>query len=134
MIYRELFREKHSREDGWLSELISMKYDDEPFENLHSYLVSIHPGRTRAEHYHKNKEEWLGITSGKIMLFLEDIRSKEKEKVILDTRTEDYRLVYIPPLIAHSIKNISDEEASVVVFSRTLEDLDDTVPYKMEMD
>ncbi len=132
MIYKELSRVKHKREEGWLSELISMNYRDDPFNCLHSYLVLIKPGKIRAEHYHKRKEEWLAITSGKISLFLEDIKSKEKKKIILDSNSEDYKIIYIPPLVAHTIKNVGDKEASLVVFSKTSEDLEDTIPYKIE--
>ena len=133
MIYKELYREKHIRQDGWLSELASVNYRDKPFDCLHSYLVCINPQRTRAEHYHKKKGEWLGITSGKIMLFLEDTQSKEKDNIILDMDAKGYKLIYIPPLTAHLMENIGDKEASVVIFSKTPEDLDDTIPYKIEM-
>jgi len=133
MIYKELLRKKHVREDGWLSELISIKYEDDPFNCLHSYLVLINPGETRAEHYHKKKEEWLAITSGKIMVLLEDIHSNKREKIILDINSKDYKLIYLPPLVAHAIKNIGDKEASIVVFSTILEDPDDTIPYKFEV-
>jgi len=132
MIYRELSRVKHKREEGWLSELVSMNYKDEPFNCLYSYLVSIVPGKTRANHYHKKKEEWLAITSGKIALFLENIKSKERKKIILDSNSKDYKIIYIPPFIAHAIKNVGDKEASLVVFSRTSKDLDDTIPYKIK--
>ncbi len=132
MMYKELSRVKHKREDGWLSELISMNYRDDPFNCLHSYLVSINPRKTRAEHYHKRKEEWLAITSGKIILLLEDVNSKKKERIFLDSNSEDYKIIYIPPLVAHTIKNFGSTKASLVVFSKTPEDLEDTIPYKTE--
>ena len=37
MNYKELKREKYCREEGWLSELISMEHDDVPFDELHFY-------------------------------------------------------------------------------------------------
>ncbi|UUX91617.1 hypothetical protein [Methanoplanus endosymbiosus] len=74
-----LKRQKHAREDGWLSELVSEVYDDEPFTGIHSYLVSVSPGRSRANHYHRKKEEWIAITSGKIILSLEWIDEEKKE-------------------------------------------------------
>jgi len=132
MKHKELHREKHIRDDGWLSELVSMKYGDTPFDCLHSYLVSIKPGRTRAKHYHKEKEEWIAIVSGVVTLLLKDVYSGEQDKVILDTTTEEYKLIYLPPHTAHAIKNIGDGDASVVVFSTTPEDPDDTIPYEIE--
>jgi len=79
-----LKRQKHAREDGWLCELVSEIYDDEPFTGIHSYLVSVSPGRSRANHYHRKKEEWIAITSGKIILSLEWI-DKEREEVEEET-------------------------------------------------
>ena len=134
MMYKELFRTKHKRDDGWLSELVSVNYNDEPFNCLHSYLVSIIPGKTRANHYHKKKEEWLAITSGEIALFLEDVNSREKKKIILDTNSEDHNMIYIPPLVAHAIKNIGENVASIVVFSKTPEDPEDTIPHSLELE
>jgi dTDP-4-dehydrorhamnose 3,5-epimerase-like enzyme len=49
-------RQKHVRDDGWLAELISMKYTDDPFCGIHSYIVSICPGRSRANHFHRKKK------------------------------------------------------------------------------
>ncbi|EHQ36906.1 cupin domain-containing protein [Methanoplanus limicola] len=79
-----LRRQKHAREDGWLCELVSDIYDDEPFTGIHTYIVSVSPGRSRANHYHRKKEEWIAITSGKIILSLEWI-DKEREEVEEET-------------------------------------------------
>jgi dTDP-4-dehydrorhamnose 3,5-epimerase-like enzyme len=132
MLFKEIHRDKHEREDGWLSELISMKYDDQPFSCLHSYLVSIRRDMSRANHYHIEKEEWIAITSGKIDLLLEDIRTKERAKIHLDTQSKDYKLIYVPPLIAHSLVNVADGESSAVVFSKAPEKTSDTTPYTVE--
>lgn len=131
MLFKEIHREKLRREDGWLSELVSMKCDDQPFTCLHSYLVSINPGMSRTNHYHLEKEEWMAIASGKIDLLLEDIRTKEKASIQLDAKSDDYRLVYIPPLVAHTLVNTAEDESSAVVFSRAPEKAGDTTPYEV---
>ena len=77
---------------------------------------------TRANHYHKNKEEWIAPASGKIDLYLENIVSGEKEKLTLDTHVKEYEMIYIPPFVAHSLKNNWEQTASLVVFSRNPED------------
>jgi dTDP-4-dehydrorhamnose 3,5-epimerase-like enzyme len=131
MLFRKLSRTKHTREDGWLSELVSMNYDDEPFNCIHTYLVSINPGMVRANHYHKIKEEWIAPTSGKIELHLENIISGEKDKLIMDTHTKEYEIIYVPPFVAHALKNNLKKEASLIVFSRNPEDKEDTIPYEV---
>ncbi|ODS40623.1 hypothetical protein BEH94_00245 [Candidatus Altiarchaeales archaeon WOR_SM1_SCG] len=130
MMYKKLSRKKHIREDGWLSELVSMNYDDEPFNCVHSYLVSIEADKTRAKHYHNKKEEWLCICSGKIELILEDITTNKRKTLILNSNSENYDIIYIPPGVAHAVKNISGNKASAVIFSKPPEDTDDTFGYE----
>jgi oxalate decarboxylase/phosphoglucose isomerase-like protein (cupin superfamily) len=133
MIFEKLPRIKHIRDDGWLCELISTKYHDQPFSDIHSYIVSIVPHQTRAKHYHKRKEEWIAQAAGEIEITLENIHTKETGKIMLDTKTKDYSIIHIPPFIAHSIKNTGDYEASIIVFSKTPEDKTDTIPYEVKV-
>lgn len=129
MIARRLNRAKHIRDDGWLAEIIPLNARDHPFFGIHSYVVSIAPGRSRANHYHMKKEEWIALAAGKLLLTLEDTRTKGCETFVLDSLSEKYSVVRIPPLIAHSVKNTGTGEASVVVFSTSPEDPADTFPY-----
>ena len=131
MHVERLPREKHIRDDGWLCELVSMNYQDEPFTGLHSYIVSIEPGRTRANHYHKKKEEWIAPAAGTIELTTEDIRNHTKERYLLDVQTKEYSLIHIPPFIAHTLKNIGNSPASIIVFSQTPEDQSDTIRHEV---
>jgi dTDP-4-dehydrorhamnose 3,5-epimerase-like enzyme len=120
------------RDDGWLCELISMNYNDHPFLNLHTYLVSITPSCARANHFHKKKEEWIAPAAGNIKISLIDTQIGETEIIIPDPTTNDYSIIYIPPGIAHAIKNIGNSEASIVVFSKTPEDKMDTFPFEVD--
>jgi len=131
MLFKKLSRVKHTREDGWLSELVSMNYNDEPFNCIHSYVISITPGKVRANHYHKKKEEWIASASGKIELRIENIMTGEKDKLLLDTSAKEYEIIYIPPFVAHAVKNNSKREASLIVFSKNPEDKEDTIPYEV---
>lgn len=110
-----------------------MNYEDEPFNCVHSYVVSIEPMKTRANHYHKSNEEWLALAAGKIKLCLKDVVSGTYEEIVLDSRSETYELIYIPPLVAHALKNIANTEASVVVFSKNPENKEDTIPYEVAL-
>jgi oxalate decarboxylase/phosphoglucose isomerase-like protein (cupin superfamily) len=132
MISDLLKRTKHLRDDGWLAEIIPMNSPDHPFHGVHSYIVSIIPGRSRANHYYTKKEEWIALAAGNIVLGLEDTRTKEPETIVLDSRSDEYSVIHIPPFIAHSVKNPGPSEAGVIVFSRTPEDKVDTFPYVIE--
>jgi oxalate decarboxylase/phosphoglucose isomerase-like protein (cupin superfamily) len=131
MMFEELSRVKHCRDDGWLAELVSMNYKDQPFQCVHTYVVSVAPGKTRARHYHRNKEEWAAIASGKIDLLLEHVKTGEKARLLLDTAAPDYRIIYIPPYVAHAIRNPGTTDASLVMFSRMPEDKEDTIPFEV---
>jgi dTDP-4-dehydrorhamnose 3,5-epimerase-like enzyme len=132
MEYSSLNRKKHIREDGWLVELISMNYRDQPFRCVHGYLVSITPNHTRANHFHRKKEEWMGIVTGKIKLNLVDIVTKENNTLSLDSQSDNYELIYVPPGTAHAIKNIDTRVSSIIIFSRNPEDPEDTYPYEAD--
>ena len=129
-VHEELARTKHKRENGWLSELVSLKYSDNPFTCIHSYLVVLHPGRVRAQHYHKKKEEWFAITSGSVSLCLKHVESQQEEKIPLEIDSDEYKVIYVPPFVAHALKNIGESDASVAVFSKTPAEPDDTFPFQ----
>jgi dTDP-4-dehydrorhamnose 3,5-epimerase-like enzyme len=129
----ELPRQTHVRDDGLLVELISMNHSDVPFTCVHSYLVVIKPGCFRAMHYHKTKEEWVAHTSGNINIVLEEIRTNRRKEISMDVTMNNYALIYIPPMVAHVIKNIGSSNASIVVFSKSPEIKGDTIAYKMEI-
>jgi dTDP-4-dehydrorhamnose 3,5-epimerase-like enzyme len=131
-LYRELCRTKHTRDDGWLCELVSMRYDDEPFSCVHAYAVAVAPGRSRANHYHRQKEEWFAVVSGCVEVRLRHVLSGDSACVALDCADPACRILYIPPMVAHSIHNPRSTESALVVFSKTPEDRDDTVPFDLE--
>ena len=124
-----LNRKKYYSPSGFLAELVSSKYKDEPFK-IHSYLVKINQGYKRAEHYHKKKEEWVTPVAGKTLLKLENVKTKKKKEYLLDFEDKIQRIIYIPPYWAHSIKAV-DGNSGIVVFSLTTENEKDTIPYKL---
>lgn len=131
-LYRELCRTKHTRDDGWLCELVSMSYDDDPFTDVHAYVVSVAPGRSRANHYHRNKEEWFAVVSGRIEVHLSHVQNGDSASVVLDAEDPVCRILHIPPFVAHSIRNPCSTSSTIVVFSKIPEDREDTVPFDVE--
>lgn len=113
--------------------MVSIEHDDVPFEDVHSYIVSFNPGTKRAMHYHKNKKEWLTIASGEVKVYLEDVESGEEETKILSENDKLQEIIYLPPKVAHVIKNIGEKEACVIVFSKSPEMPEDTLKYEMDV-
>lgn len=124
-----LNRKKHYSPSGFLAELVSSKYKDTPFK-IHSYIVKINSNCVRAEHYHKNKEEWITPVFGKTLLKMMNIKNKKKREYLLDFKEKIQKIIYIPPCWAHSIKAVDDDSA-IVVFSLNPEDKEDTFHYKL---
>jgi oxalate decarboxylase/phosphoglucose isomerase-like protein (cupin superfamily) len=131
-LYRELYRTKHSRDDGWLCELVSMRYDDDPFRCVHAYTVTVNPGKSRANHYHREKEEWFAVVSGRIEVRLRHIVGGDSASVLLDTEDPACRILYIPPFVAHSIRNPHAVPSTLVVFSKSPENREDTIPFDVD--
>ena len=111
-----------------LVELISMNHTDVPFDCFHSYLVVIRSDCFRAMHYHKTKEERLAHTRRNIKIVLEDLRTNRRKEISLDETMDTYSLIYIPPMVAHAIKNVGSSNASIVVFSKSPEIKGDAIP------
>lgn len=122
-----LKRKKYFSPSGFLAELVSSKYKDEPFK-IHSYFVKIASGHVRAKHYHKKKKEWMTPVWGKTLLKMKNVKSKKKKEYLLDAQAKTQKIVYVPPYWAHSVKAIDDDSA-LVVFSLNPEDKSDTIPY-----
>ncbi|MCK5040601.1 MAG: WxcM-like domain-containing protein [Candidatus Aenigmarchaeota archaeon] len=129
----ELKRQKYFSESGFLAELISSKYNDLPFENIHSYMVKIKKGFARANHYHLKKKEWITAVWAETELKLKNTETGETKEYLLDfEEKEQHSIVYIPPKWAHSVKAINNDSV-VLVFSVTPEDKEDTYKYNVQL-
>lgn len=77
--------------------------------NMEHFLVSFSRlGAIRGNHYHKRKREWFSILQGKVKLYLEDVRTKEKKTYIISAKKLEF--VEMEPFIAHAVENIGKEE------------------------
>lgn len=111
-------------ERGWVVRPICNEFndfvvrdDDEGLgdvRNLH--IVSMVPGSTRGDHFHKHQREFLLIMGGKVELQWQNPGEEEKKKEIMDAH--EPILLRVPPNTIHSIKNISNEVLYVVCYSR----------------
>ncbi|MFA4901665.1 MAG: cupin domain-containing protein [Desulfobaccales bacterium] len=69
------------------------------------HLVSIRPGHSRGNHYHPGHAEWLYPFHGIGSLIWEVDPGQVQERLI----SGDSTLIYIPPGIAHALKNPGSE-------------------------
>ena len=127
-----LEKPKHTRIDGWLCELWTYgDFHKQDFDLNHSYLVSIESKGIRARHYHNKKTELIACIEGLVEVILEDINTKKKERIILNSDIEKMKLLLIEPKIAHAIKNPTEKISKIVVFSNS-RNLDDLVNWEFK--
>lgn len=62
-------------------------------------------GVIRGNHYHKEWREWFGIVAGRVEVTLEDVRTKERKKLVLNAKYKSYIRLEIGPFIAHTFKS-----------------------------
>jgi len=113
---------------GWLIENESSIIRD----SMKHFLVSVSkPGIIRGQHYHLRKKEWFIVIKGKAEVVFEDIKTKEKTKVVLNGDIPE--VIETFPLIAHSFKNIGKEDMYLMaIVNEPLNKNDpDTFPYKV---
>ncbi|KKR51170.1 MAG: hypothetical protein UT84_C0002G0031 [Candidatus Curtissbacteria bacterium GW2011_GWA1_40_16] len=99
------------------------------FDNRYSYTVIFKKSKAFAgNHYHKVKQELFTPLAGKFTIFLENIRTKEKETVLMDAK--DHEMIYIHVGIAHKVQA---EEAGAVLFVAATSSgvVGDEIPYKL---
>ena len=110
---------KHGDKRGFLIEFLSspdLKNKKREFAQI--YCATLAPGAWRGNHFHKTKEEWIVVMSGKVKLTIEDIMTHECREVILDSHNKDYILrARIGRNMAHLIENTGNSLAVIVAYT-----------------
>ena len=91
------------------------------------YGGSIIKGKIRGNHYHKNKEEYIIILQGEVKIYLEDIKTKKLEEIIMLTSDR----IKIGKNIAHAIIGIGNNNIFFSYATRPFEEDSDTYKYKV---
>ena len=91
------------------------------------YLAAIKllSGTARGNHYHRQKQEWVYLIAGTILLVVEDVETKARETLTMVTGD----LVYISPGVAHTL--VVQKEGVAVEFSPVRFDPADTSRYAL---
>lgn len=122
-------RNKIMDSKGWFLKVITGKEDYLPDCTGEVYLISAKEGACRANHYHKEANEWFTLVEGKALMLIEDIKTKEKIKIELDS--ENPKTIYVPNNIAHAFQNVGDEQYILVTYTNLLYKAEDTVSYTL---
>jgi dTDP-4-dehydrorhamnose 3,5-epimerase-like enzyme len=84
------------------------------FENNYDYVVTFEKkGEKAGNHYHHSKQELFTPVVGQIKIILENIDTKEKEEITMNSK--DHQILYVPTNIAHTVVADSDICALLVI-------------------
>jgi len=96
-------------ERGFLVDFLKadeLKNDDKQFGQIY-FITFEKPGAVRGNHYHTGKKEWFVIGQGKILVILEDIKTKQRETMIMDGDEDVYHRLYVGNNVAHTLVNLT---------------------------
>lgn len=80
--------------------------EDKKFGQIY-FITFERPGAIRGNHYHSTKREWFVVGQGKILVILEDIKTKVRETLILDGDEDQYARLSIGENVAHTMVNLT---------------------------
>lgn len=83
-----------------------LKGGDKKFGQIY-FITFEKTGAIRGNHYHSTKKEWFVVGQGKILVILEDIKTKVRETLILDGDDDRYVRLSIGENIAHTMVNLT---------------------------
>jgi len=93
------------------------------------YITFSKKGITRANHYHKKWREWFVVVSGKLQVFLKDVKTGKTANTIIKNGKTTQRLE-IGPYVAHAFKALSDNTA-LLNYSDGMWNPEDVITYEL---
>lgn len=94
-------------------------------------IITTKPGTSRGNHYHKKKNEWLGVISGNARFVFVDNRTGERKDI--EVSGSKPTMVHIPTEVTHTIINTGSTDIAILEISDHIysEDDTDTFPNKI---
>ena len=100
------------------------------FEVKFSYLSKfLEKNNAAGNHYHLIKKEILIPLNGKFEFHLENVETKEKE--IINLNSNENKAIYIKTGISHKVISL-EETGMILVLASTNSSLEDEIDYKIE--
>lgn len=96
------------------------------------YFVTFNKrGVVRGNHYHKKWHEWFGVITGKVRVILEDVRTGERDEVVLSAKKDKYIRLETGPYIAHAIISLTNSASLLSYADGEWKNNDDTYHHKL---
>ena len=116
-------------ERGWFVKIIDGKEKSLPQFSREIYVTSAKPGESKGGDYSLNTNKWFSIISGKALLVLEDIDSKEHIELKLEENNP--QTVFVPRRIANKFYNLGEEDFILIAYADNIYDENDIIPYQI---
>lgn len=121
-------RKLQKDERGWFLKTLTGLEKLLPNHTGEIYFTSAKPGQAKGGHYHPDAQEWFTMIVGKGILVLEDIDTKERIEIEMDAQCPE--TIYIPPCVAHIVKNRTNADYIMCAYTDELYDPKDTIVYE----
>ena len=92
------------------------------------YITTAKPGQSKGGHFHNRANEWFYLIKGFVELTTVNVDSGEKEVLLIKENSDE--LIYMPPRIAHSFKNIGKDDFILLAYTDVTYDSSDTIAYE----
>ncbi|MBI5449592.1 WxcM-like domain-containing protein [Candidatus Gottesmanbacteria bacterium] len=98
-------------ERGWL---VQNEYPFLSRAMKHFFVSYSKKGVVRGQHFHTKKQEWFLIIKGKAKISFEDLKTHEREEVVVSG--DKPTMVAVPAGVAHKLENIGQGEMFLLAF------------------
>lgn len=132
-LYFKIIKGRRSnRGNRWLSMLWPTDSEaKETFVPTYAYLNYIGPNDVAGNHFHKIKKE-IFCPFGELELHLENPKTGKKQLLKISIGNKKfYEMIYIPPEIAHAVRNPTNQFVPLVVLANKPDSNEDSYIHKV---
>ncbi len=126
------FKRIKDKRGGLIVFLRESELDDAKKRFGQIYFVTFNKkGVVRGNHYHKKWHEWFGVVTGRVKVVLEDVRTGERDELILSAAKDRYMRLETGPYIAHAIVSLTNTASLLSYADNEWKDQSDTHFHKL---
>lgn len=114
---------------GWFVKPIDGNEKDMSNKKCEIYVTSANPGQSKGGDYSLTTNKWFTLIKGQATLVLEDI--KTKERILMELDSQEPKTIYVPCMIANILQNKGNEESVLVVYADKQYDKNDIIQYEL---
>lgn len=126
------FKRIKDKRGGLIVFLRESELDDAKKRFGQIYFVTFNKkGVVRGNHYHKKWHEWFGVVTGRVKVVLEDVRTGERDELVLSAAKDRYVRLETGPYIAHAIISLTNTASLLSYADNEWKDQSDTHFHKL---